>query len=113
MSFVDHYLPYFRQWLITHLLSALLPFQPLLTESSHGDQLLAPPLFSSVLTAPYPLHCMFLFSSLFIFLYFFAGWVVNLSRGYTDLSQGWLWEYCVMFVAHLLVCQMSSKQVWS
>jgi hypothetical protein len=28
MSFVDHYLPYFRQQLITHLLLALLPFQP-------------------------------------------------------------------------------------
>jgi hypothetical protein len=28
MSFVVHYLPYFRQWLITHPLSAFLPFQP-------------------------------------------------------------------------------------
>jgi hypothetical protein len=26
MHFVDHYLPYFRQWLITRLLLALLPF---------------------------------------------------------------------------------------
>jgi hypothetical protein len=26
MSFVDHYLPYFRQWLITHPLSACLSF---------------------------------------------------------------------------------------
>jgi hypothetical protein len=31
------YLPYFRQQLITHSLLALLPFQPLFTESSHGD----------------------------------------------------------------------------
>jgi hypothetical protein len=35
MSFVDHYLPYFRQWLITHPLLALLSFQFLFTECSH------------------------------------------------------------------------------
>jgi hypothetical protein len=34
MSFVDRYLPYFRQRLITHLLLALLPFQSLFTENS-------------------------------------------------------------------------------
>jgi hypothetical protein len=50
MSFVGHYLPYFRQGLITYLLSALLPFQTLFTESSHGDQLLALPAFSGVLS---------------------------------------------------------------
>jgi hypothetical protein len=43
MSFVDSYLTYFRQWLITCLLSAFLPFQPLFTESLHRDQLLAYP----------------------------------------------------------------------
>jgi hypothetical protein len=32
--------------------------------------------------------------------------------GYSGLSQGWLWEYCVMLGAHLLVCWMSPKQVW-
>jgi hypothetical protein len=58
MSFVDHYLLYFRQWLITGLLSALLPFQHLFTESSHGDQLLAVPTFSGVLLVlPAPLLC--------------------------------------------------------
>jgi hypothetical protein len=51
MSFVDHFLPYFRQRLITGPLSALLPFQPLLTESSCRDQLLALPTFSGVLSA--------------------------------------------------------------
>jgi hypothetical protein len=35
MSFVDCYLPYFRQQLITHLLLAHLPFQSLFTESLH------------------------------------------------------------------------------
>jgi hypothetical protein len=34
---VENYLPYFRQQLITCLLSAFLPFQPLFTECSHGD----------------------------------------------------------------------------
>jgi hypothetical protein len=37
MSFVDYYLPYFRQWLITGPLLALLPFQHMFTESSHRD----------------------------------------------------------------------------
>jgi hypothetical protein len=41
MSFVDHYLPYFRQQLITGLLLAFLLFQSLLSESSSLDQLLA------------------------------------------------------------------------
>jgi hypothetical protein len=37
MSFVDFYLLYLMQRLITHLLSALLPFQTLFTEGLHGD----------------------------------------------------------------------------
>jgi hypothetical protein len=47
MSFVDHYLLYFRQWFITHPL----PFQSLFTESLLREQLLALPAFSSVLRA--------------------------------------------------------------
>jgi hypothetical protein len=47
------------------------------------------------------------------FGFFFAGRGVSLPGGYAGLSQGWLWEYCVMLGAHLLVCQMSPKQVWS
>jgi hypothetical protein len=81
---VDRYLPYFRQWLITSPLSALLPVQSLFTESSHGDQLLALPPFSSVLTAPRPICCMFFFSSLFIIQfggYFCGSGGVSLSRG--------------------------------
>jgi hypothetical protein len=66
MSFVDRYLPYFRQQLITSLMLALLPFQPLFTESSHGDQLLAPPPFSSALLATPSFCCVLVFSSLFI-----------------------------------------------
>jgi hypothetical protein len=105
MSFVDHYLPYFWQWLIFHLLSALLPFQSLFTESLHGNQLLAPPPFSGTLSAPCPLCCMCLFSSLFIIQVFFLwGRGVSLSRGHAGLFQGWLWEYHVTIGAHLLVC---------
>jgi hypothetical protein len=49
MNFVECYLPYFRQQLITHPLLALLLFQPLFTESSYGDHLLAsPPFITSI-----------------------------------------------------------------
>jgi hypothetical protein len=56
---VDCYLPYFRQWLITLPLSALLPFQSLFTiESSNRDQLLDSSLFSGMLSEfPPPLLC--------------------------------------------------------
>jgi hypothetical protein len=95
-------------------LSALLPFQPLFIESLHGDQLLASPLFSSVLTAPCPLFCAFLFSSLFIIQgFFFVGWWVSLSRGLC-------WFIPVVAMGILrdawcspVFCWMSPKQVWS
>jgi hypothetical protein len=72
MSFVDHYLPYFRQWLITSLLLALLPFQPLLAESFHGDQLLALPTPQSGMLSKFlvPLLCasfQFIVYSVFLF----------------------------------------------
>jgi hypothetical protein len=67
---VDHYLPYFRQWLITRLLSALLPFQSLFIECSCGDQLLASPLFSSVLTPPPLLRVPFQFLVVYSVLFF-------------------------------------------
>jgi hypothetical protein len=73
MSFVDHSLPYFRQWLITCLLSALLLSQPLFTESSHGNQLLALPPFSSALSATLSFCCVLVFSSLFIVQVFLGG----------------------------------------
>jgi hypothetical protein len=79
ISFVDHYLLYFRQWFITCLLSALLPFQSLFTESLCGVQLLALPPFSSVLTASHPLCCVLVLSSLFI-LFFFVVCLVSLPR---------------------------------
>jgi hypothetical protein len=81
---VDHYLPYFRKRLVTSLLSALLPFQPLFSESLQGDQLLAPPPFSGALTIPHPLCCVLVFSSLFIVQFCFVLFMVqrvSLPRG--------------------------------
>jgi hypothetical protein len=109
MSFVDRYLPYFRQWLITCPLLALLPFQPLLTESSCGDQVLALPPFSSALSASPSLCCVLVFSSLFIVQFFFFPGASICPGGYAGLSQGWLGEYCVMLGAHLLVFLKVSK----
>jgi hypothetical protein len=89
MSFVDHYLPYFRQQLITHLLLALLLFQSLFTESSCGDQLLGPSPFSGVLSVSCPLFCVLVFSSLFI-VNFFVGVESVCPGGCAGLSLGWL-----------------------
>jgi hypothetical protein len=92
-----HYLPFFRQRLITHLLLALLPFQPLFTESLGKDQLLAPPLFSGALSVTLPFCCVLVFSNLFIvqfallcFVLFCRG--VTLPRGLCCLSQEYLGE---------------------
>jgi hypothetical protein len=74
MSFVDCYLPYFRQHLFTCRLSALLPFQSLFTESLHGDKLLAPPLFSDALEHPaLSAVCLFQFLAYYSVLFFLWG----------------------------------------
>jgi hypothetical protein len=98
-SFVDCYLPYFRQWLINHLLLAILPFQHLFTENLVGDQLLVPPPFSGALSVSCPLCCVIVFSLLiiqfFCFLGFFFVEASVFTRGYAGLTQGWLGEYHV------------------
>jgi hypothetical protein len=91
MSFVDHYLPYFTQQFITHLLSTLLHFQPLFTESLCGDQLLAPPHFSGVLSATLPLCSVLVFSSLFT-VHFFVVVVFLQWRG-SQSAQGAMLAY--------------------
>jgi hypothetical protein len=79
MSFVDHYLPYFRQWPITRLLTALLPFLPLFTESLQGDQLLAPPLLQCAFSNSSLLLCVS-FQFLFYFsVFFFFAWGMGVS----------------------------------
>jgi hypothetical protein len=92
---VDCYLSYFRQRLITLLLSALLSFQPLFTESSCEDQLLTPPPFSSTLSAtPPPLLCVsfqfLVYCSVFCF-YFFCRWGGQSAHGAMLVSPrgGW------------------------
>jgi hypothetical protein len=112
MSFVDCSLPYFRQCLITHQLLALLPFQSLFTESSHGDQLLASPSFSGALTTPRPLCCMFLFSSLFIFSFFFCGVVPQSVQGAMLVyPKGGCGNTAWYLFAHLLVCWISQANL--
>jgi hypothetical protein len=88
ISFVERYLPYFRQCFITRPLSPLLPFQSLFNESSHGHQLLVLPLFSGALTAPPPpLLCVpFLFlvyySDFCLFCFVFLwGWGLVCAGG--------------------------------
>jgi hypothetical protein len=101
MCFVDHYL----QQLITRPLPALLPFQSWFTESSHGDQLLAPPPFSSALTA----LCSLLFIGYFI-LFFLAGWWVSLCRGLCQFIPGVavgiaLWFFYALSVSPHVLCR--------
>jgi hypothetical protein len=48
-----------------------------------------------------------------VFCFCFVGRVSVCPGVYAGFSQGWLWEYHMMLGAHLLVCQMSAKQIWS
>jgi hypothetical protein len=80
MSFVDCYLPYFRQCLIICLLSALLPFQSLFTGSSGGYYFLSFPPSPVCLQHPTPSAVCFQFL-IYYSVFFFAGWWVSLSRG--------------------------------
>jgi hypothetical protein len=66
-------LPALFQAVAYHLpVVGLLPFQHLFTENSCRDLLLALLAFSSALTAPRPLRCVLVFSSLFILLFCFV-----------------------------------------
>jgi hypothetical protein len=115
MNFVDCYLAYFKQQLITWVLSALLPFQNLFPESFLEGSSLPFPLFWCTYSTLPPLLCVsfqFLVYSVFCFS-FLWGMGSVCSGAYAGLSQGWLGEYHVMLGTHLLVCQMSPKQVWS
>jgi hypothetical protein len=105
MRFVDSYLLYFRQQLITCPLLDLLPFQSLFTERSHGDHLLALPPFSYVLRAPYPLCCVFLFRSLFIILFFlFWGRVQSVQGAMLVYPKGSCGNMMCRLFSHLLFC---------
>jgi hypothetical protein len=73
---VDSYLPNFRDWLITHLMLALLPVQPSFTESLSGCQVLS--LVHFQLPTPSAV-CYFLVSCLFSVFIFVGG--VSLPKG--------------------------------
>jgi hypothetical protein len=104
------YLPYFRQWLITCPLLALLPFQSLFTENSHGYQLLTPLPFSSALRALHPLCYVLLFSSLFIiqffcwFFFFFAGQRSAFQGAMLVYPRGSCGNIVCRLFAHPLIC---------
>jgi hypothetical protein len=117
MSFADHYLVYFRQRLITHLLSTLLYFPSLFTKSYRGEQLLAPPPFSDALRAPRPSAvCSFsVLCLLFSWFFFFVagGGGQSVQGAMLVYPKGGCGNTTWCLFAHLLVCQMSPKQVWS
>jgi hypothetical protein len=99
MSFVDCYLPYFRQGLITCPLSALLPFQSLFT----GDQLLAPPRLQCAQSTLAPLlHVPFQFLVYYSVFFFFCGAGVSLSRWLCWFIPGV--AVGILCVAYLLTC---------
>jgi hypothetical protein len=105
MSFVDHYLPYFRQRLTTHPLLACLPFQTLFTVSLCAYQLLAPHSFSGALRAPHSLCCMFLFSSSFIsVVLFFQGRGQSVQGAMVVYPRGSCGNTVCHLFPHLLVC---------
>jgi hypothetical protein len=115
MSFVDHYLPYFRQQLIgcPSAFPAFVYWK--------FTWRLAP-----CLSRPSPVHlqhptpsavCLFSVSCLlfsFLFVLFFVEWGGWVYPGCcAGLLQGLLGEYYMILGAHLLVCWISPKQVWS
>jgi hypothetical protein len=116
MNFVDHYLSYFSQWLITHTLSARLPFQSLFTGSLCGDQLLALPHSLVHLEHPAPsAACSFsvpclLFSFV---LFFFQGRGQSVHGAMLVYLRGSCGNAICHIFAHLLVYWMSPKEVWS
>jgi hypothetical protein len=88
----------------------------LFSESSRGDQLLALPSFSGVLSASCPFCCVLVFSSLFIVQYIFfcqvGGGRSAQGAMLVYLKGGWgntMWH----LVLTCLVFRMSPKQVWN
>jgi hypothetical protein len=109
---VDHYLPYHRQWLITHPLLAFLPFQSMFNECSQGVSSLhlPPSLVCSEHSTP-SAACSFSVPHLFQLFYFFRA-EVSLFRG--------LWWFIpgvavgILCATYFLTCWSASpKQVWS
>jgi hypothetical protein len=100
MIYVDRYLPYFRQWLITHPLLLLLLFQPFVywRFAQRWAPCLSPPSLVCFQSS-HPLCCVLVFSLLFSF--FFPG--VSLPRG-----LGWF----IPGVAVGMPCDAWCSPVW-
>jgi hypothetical protein len=102
---------YFRQWLITHPLLALVPFQSLFTESSCEDRLLALPLSPVHLEHPVLLLCV-LFQFLVYSVFFLWGrGCQSVQRAMLVYPRGGCGNTACCLFAHLLVCWLSPKQV--
>jgi hypothetical protein len=79
MSFVICFLPRFREWLITHLLSAFLPCQLLFTDSSGEISSLPLPLSLVHFQQFFPFLCVLDYSLLLIAQFFL--WGVSVCPG--------------------------------
>jgi hypothetical protein len=87
MNFLDCYLPYFRQWLITTHCQPACHSSHLFTKSSCRDQLLALTPFSSALSEFLPLQfCATIQFVVYCSGFFFVGMSVC-PGGYAGLSQ--------------------------
>jgi hypothetical protein len=105
MSFVDSYLPYFKQELITCPLLALLPFQSLFTESLHKDQLLALPPCPVLSEHPTPhATCSISVPCLFIYLFFLQGRGQSIQGAKLVYPRDSCGDTMFHLFAHLLVC---------
>jgi hypothetical protein len=112
---VNHYLPYFRQWVISHLLSAIY-FCRLCSLKVHAESCPFPLLWCTQSTPPSVLRV--LFSSLFI-IQFCLVWVFLWGSvcpgGYAGLPQGWLWECSMPLICSPVGLHLPSRfgdSVW-
>jgi hypothetical protein len=105
MSFVDHYLSYFRFGLSSACCQSFCPSSLCLLKVCVEISSLLLPLSLVQLQHPCPFCCVFPFSSLFIVQFFFFCRAAISPGGYAGLSQGCLREYRMTVGAHLLVSQ--------
>jgi hypothetical protein len=107
ISFVDHYLPYFRQSISPALCQHFCLSNLCLLKVPMEIRSLPLPLLRWAYSTLAPLlHFPFQFLIYCSGFFFFLQGEGSVCPGsYAGLSQGWLWEYCVMLGAHLLVCR--------
>jgi hypothetical protein len=101
-----HYLPFCLSSVCLLKVCMEISFLPL----PHSPVSLQHPILSTACSFSVPCLLYGFFVCLFLFL---QGGESVCSGCYASLSQGWLWEYCMMLGTDLLVCQMSPKQICS